>query len=352
MIDETFSFDRPRYFYLAPLMRRLFLIFIAGLIGVPLVFLAARRLLLGQAVQFQLGWAVAITAGSLFVASSLRARIRVDGEGIARRTLFGWRSTPWEEITGRPAATLCVGEGPATHAPQPIYKLYIKLDGMEEPDAVLLYRLLTPTSTATHLPKAPEKFRAQVFGHKWIEIDGQGLRLEENGELQSWFWTDVEQIKAGKERSSDPGFKSLRFHFRDGTELPLVDGTVECEPECRGRRDFLLLQFLRQVVPADKLLVYALHGPPMSVADAEHRHSVTQSNLCTGRSLTLVFGVALIALLCWGVLGANEVAKHLAIVLIAHGIVCGPIACKLVSDERAKRQMLEAYLRTRGRPVV
>ena len=132
MRDARPAIDRPKYYYLAPLWRRLVVIVVCGLIFVPMVVIPVRSLILGRPIPLHFGVVLCVSISCTMMLSLLRARVRVDGEGITRRGLVGWRTYPWDEILSRPAQALCVGQHPWTGAPRRIRRLYAMLRWLEE----------------------------------------------------------------------------------------------------------------------------------------------------------------------------------------------------------------------------
>lgn len=349
MHDAPPAIVRARFFYPAPHYRRLVVILVCGLIGVPTIVIVVRHQLLGAPVQLNVRASVFVGASCAVLLWLLRARIRVDADGIGSRGFIGWRRCPWCDIVSRRAQTLCVGGGPWAGAPPQIQHAYAQLRWLKDEDAFEVYEMLTPAGTCTHLPQLPSRFRMQIFDLRWLEIDTKGLRLEDDGSVQLWYWNDVRKVKIRKETDTSCGVDSMSIELSDGTKILAVNRTsrkIDCECPCQCRHDYLLQQFLRSMLPADKVLVYAKTGPPMSMAEAKHRRASTESGLRLGRNMAVCYAFTLGTLLVLGLAVGIRDCLDVAITLICYGVVYGPIARR----ERSKRDLLQAYLNARIGP--
>lgn len=337
----------PRYCHPAALWRRLLWIMICGLIAVPTIVFAVWRLILRQPVQFNAGFALFVAAGCTVLLLMLRARIRIDGHGIALRGWLGWRNCPWLEIASRPTPLLCVGQEPWSVATPRIRRLYRALYWLEEEERLALYQSLTPAGTRVHLPETPGRFRLQIFGLRWLELDADELRLEGDGGVETWRWSDVELVKVRKESNATPAVDAIRFKFADGREFSINSSPIECDCPCQCRHDFLLLTFLRRALRDDQLLIWAQRGEPASVAEARYRLGMTESELKTSRICARCYGIAVGGLWAFGLAAGADRFLRLGIQLLAYGVFFGPAVWGIFRQQRQLRDMLRDYLDAR-----
>lgn len=342
----------PRHLHLAPLYRRLVVICLAGLVVVSAALAASmwfQRVWLGLPQRIAVEPFVVCGAIALLLASLLRSRIRVDEDGVARRTPFGWRRHDWSELRNRDLASLCVGESLTRGMDRPARRLYRRLHFLDPADSVPLLRQATPDGARVHFPPTPRRMRVQVFGLKWIELDERGITFEAAEEQNFRPWSELKRAVLRKESHSSLELKHARLEFPDAT-YPLIPTSVECEtePECRCRRDYLLQRFLSSVLHRDQLLILVSNGPPESVGEAEHRLRSKQEGLSSGRLIARGYCVAvLVLLLIWREFQV-EGCFRIAILLISHGVFLGPMYWGLIRQSREDLQMLQTYLTEHG----
>jgi hypothetical protein len=345
MLDAPPAIDRPQYLYLPRRDRRALVILVCVLISLPAIGLW--RLVLQAQWNTVIGCVLFIGVGCASLVALLRARIRVDADGIARRGWLGWRVTPWAKILERPAPTLCVDQGPWTGASRRIRRLY-RAPGWLAPEGKLaLQRLLTPAGTRMHLPKAPGRFQMFLFGPRTLELDAEGLRLERDGGVQTWSWAEVRKVTVRKKRATTSAINQIRIELTDGKIFSTESPTIECECPCQCRHDYLLQLFLRSVRRPEQLLIWAELGEPTSIAEARYRCDRIQSELRTGRYLTRGYAILAAGLLCFGLATGNELSMHLAIHFFASAVVVGPLFWEFLRREREDRNMLQAWLAAR-----
>lgn len=347
MLDEPPAIDLPQYYYLPARDRRALVILVCVLIVSPAIAFAVWRWLLGVRPDEMIRLVAFVGVISAALLSLLRARIRVDQDGIARRGFVGWRTTPWSEILARPAQMLCVRQGPWTGASRRIRRLYTAPRWLEPDDMLSLHQLLTPSGTRTHLPELPRRFQMTLFGPSILELDAMGLRLEGSTGVQTWSWAEVEFVKVRKERATTPAIDGIRIELTDGAKFSNSSPTIVCDCPCQCRPDFLLQQFLRSVLSDDQLLIYAQRGEPASVTEAQYRLEMTESGLKTGRTCARCYGIVVAGLLGFGLAAHNELSLQIGLQLAAYGLFFGPAAWGLFRQQREVRDMLQAYLDAR-----
>lgn len=343
MLNEPPVIDCPRYYYLPPRDRRALLILVCVLIFSPAIAIAVWTWLLGAPTDDCTGLIVFIGVSSAVLLSLVRAQIRVDADGVARRGFAGWRVTPWSEILDRPAPTLCVGQGPWTGASRRIRRLYSAW--WLAPDELLsLQRLLTPPGTRTHLPAVPRRFQMTLFGESMLELDAEGLRFDGHSGVQTWTWDDVRKVTVRKERATTPAMESICIELTGGREFSHKNSTIKCDCPCHCRHDYLLQLFLRSVLQPEQLLIWAKRGEPTSVAEARFRCDAMESELRTGRMFARGYPIIVAGLFCVGLATGNDLSLKLAIQLTGYGVFIVPLLWAVLRKQRKDRDILRAWL--------
>jgi hypothetical protein len=222
----------------------------AQLVGNPLTVMAVA--LLGIAV---LTW---------------RYALRVDDQGVWRRRLFGWDLWPWEAF-----ATGAVRTGTSkdswVYPARPWHSRYLILEFLAEADRNALAERVRQVWRPAALP-LPEEVEVRYGMGNRLVLSRRGIVFRRRGSDQDRFyrWYEVVQLRVTRVDHARRDFRTLEL------QLPRVEGPVRLQFQKFGRSwegpdAEVVLAYLRQYVPADRVQVTALTGPPQDRNEADRR---------------------------------------------------------------------------------
>jgi hypothetical protein len=334
---------RPMTLALAPEFRRCAVYGLVGLVLIPVVAWSLRDL---RAWPSPGTFLVPLAMHAVFglgLVGVLRWRVHVDGRGIARRRLFGWRLYPWEAFE---AGQVSEGEYSFTYlfpSGRP-WDRKLSIAMLADDDRSRLAEIIRGLWVRPPAPELPPELAIRLARSREWQFRPDGITVVRRREESRYGWEDVRRLRIRRAERGRRDFAEL--------ELVLPDRTLTLH----ARQDFaawsgvkgspkpapaIVVGLLREYVPADRILETALHEPPATMAEWEDRLEILERR---GRDLD--WGSRLI----WSAGGA------MAILLLttrglgwAFAILCGiewglymAILRKIMRDHREAIRELES----------
>jgi hypothetical protein len=262
-----------RVYWLAPEYRRC---------GVYLVLfcllLAALEVGLKLAGLTPLTWARLVASPLTVMAVALlglavltwRYAVRVDGHGVWRRRLFAWDLWPWEAF-----ATGAVRAGASkeswAYPAKAWHSRYLILEFLAEADRAALAERIRHVWRPAALALPEETEIRYGMGNR-LALSRHGIVFRRRGGDQDRFfrWYEVIQLRVTRLDHTRRDFRTLEL------QLPRVTEPIRLQSQRGGRRwegpeAEVILAYLQQYVPADRVQVTALTGPPRDRDEADRR---------------------------------------------------------------------------------
>ena len=262
-----------RVFRLAPEYRRcgaylvLFCLLLAALeVGLKLVGLTP--LTWGQLVANPLTvMAVALVGVAVL---TWRYALRADDRGVWRRRFFRWDLWPWEAF-----ATGAVRAGTSKDSwvdpVRPWHSRYLLLEFLAEADRTALAERIRQVWRPAALP-LPEAVEVRYGMGNCLALSRRGIVFRRRGSDQDRFyrWYEVLQLRVTRVDHTRRDFRTLEL------ELPREAGPIclrfqKFSRSWEGPGAEVVLAYLQQYVPADRVQVTALTGPPRDRDEADRR---------------------------------------------------------------------------------
>jgi hypothetical protein len=262
-----------RVFRLAPEYRRcgvylvLFCLLLAGLeVGLKLAGLLPRtwaELIANPLTVF----AVALLGVAVL---TWRYALRVDDRGVWRRRFFRWGLWPWEDF-----ATGAVRTGTSkdswVYPARPWHSRYLILEFLAEPDRNALAERVRQVWRPAALP-LPEEIEVRYGMGNRLVLSRRGIVFRRRGSDQDRFyrWYEVVKLRVTRVDHTRRDFRTLEL------QLPRVERPIRLRFEKFGRSwegpdAEVVLAYLQQYVPANRVQVTALTGPPQDRDEAGRR---------------------------------------------------------------------------------
>lgn len=199
-----------------------------------------------------------------------RYALRVDDRGVWRRRLFGWGLWPWEAF-----ATGAVRTGTSKDSwvdpARPWHSRYLLLEFLAEADRAALAERIRQVWRPAALA-LPEEVEVRFGMGYRLALSRRGIVFRRRGSEQDRFyrWYEVLQLRVTRVDHTRRDFRTLEL------DLPREAKPIRLKFEKFGRswegpEAEVVLAFLRQYVPADRVQVTALSGPPQDRAEADRR---------------------------------------------------------------------------------
>jgi hypothetical protein len=199
-----------------------------------------------------------------------RCALRVDDRGIWRRRLVGWDLWPWEAF-----ATGAVRTGASkdswVYPARPWHHRHLFLELLTEADRDALAERVRQVWRPALLP-VPEEIEVRYGVGDRLVLSRRGITLRRRGSDPERFygWHEVVQLRVTRVDHTRRDFRTLEL------ELPQAGRPVRLRSQLGGRvwggpDAEVLLAYLQQHVPADRVQVTALTGPPQTRGEADCR---------------------------------------------------------------------------------
>jgi hypothetical protein len=262
-----------RVFRLAPEYRRcgaylvLFCLLLAALeVGLKLVGLTP--LTWGQLVANPLTvMAVALVGVPVL---TWRYALRADDRGVWRRRFFRWDLWPWEAF-----ATGAVRAGTSKDSwvdpARPWHSRYLLLEFLAEADRAAVAERVRQVWTPAALP-LPEEVEVRYGLGDRLALSRRGIVFRRRGSDQDRFyrWYEVVQVRVTRVDHTRRDFRTLELVLpREASPVRLR--FQQFSRSWQGPDAEVVLAFLQQHVPAERVQVTALSGPPRDRAEADRR---------------------------------------------------------------------------------
>jgi hypothetical protein len=199
-----------------------------------------------------------------------RYAVRVDGQGVWRRRLFAWDLWPWEAFATGAIRTGAAKDSWAAPA-RPWHSRYLFLEFLAEADRTeLAERIRLVWRPAA--PPLPEEIEVRYGMGNRLVLSRHGIALRRRGSDQDRFyrWYEVLQLRVTRVDHTRRDFRTLEL------ELPREAEPVRLRPQQFGRSGQgpnaeAVLPYLQQYVPANRVQITALSGPPQDHDEAGRR---------------------------------------------------------------------------------
>jgi hypothetical protein len=199
-----------------------------------------------------------------------RYALRVDERGIWRRRFSRWDLWPWEAF-----ATGAVRTGTSkdswAYPARPWHSRYLLLEFLAEADRNALAEQIRQVWRPAPLPLSEEIEIRYGMGNRLI-LTRHGIVFRRRGNDQDHFyrWYEVVQLRVTRLDHRRRDFRTLEL------QLPRVAEPIRLQSRHGGRRwegpeAEIILAYLQQYVPADRVQVTALTGPPQDRDEANRR---------------------------------------------------------------------------------
>jgi hypothetical protein len=262
-----------RVFRLAPEYRRcgvyivLFCLLLAALeVGLKLAGLTPRT------------WAelfaspLTVMAGALLGVAVLtwRYALRVDDRGVWRRRFSRWDLWPWEAFAAGAVRT-GTSKDSWVYPARPWHSRYLILEFLAEADRTALAERIRPVWRPAALP-LPEEVEVRYGMGNRLALSRRGIMFRRRGSDQDRFYRlyEVVQLRVTRVNHTRRDFRTLEL------ELPREAGPIRLRFQKFGRSwegpdAEVVLAYLQQYVPANRVQVTALSGPPQDRDEADRR---------------------------------------------------------------------------------
>ena len=246
------------------------------------------------------------TCGLLFAV--YRWRIRVDETGVARRRLWSWDLWKWDEFER--GDTKRRGEGFISKA-RPWWRRELSFSLLSEKDRAFArgacrFFFQAAEPPPVELPDGEITLRYHLL--RTVSFRQQGVAgCTSQGDFE-FDWSDVKELRLlYYDHWSDelcrmelvlPG-RTVRIEGIDKITGPGFEARKVVDPTAISK---IVEDFLQQHAPREKLARHALHGPPASLSEFEHRRHKLQRELrnAAWAHRTVPAGVLMLILLWLG----------------------------------------------------
>jgi hypothetical protein len=199
-----------------------------------------------------------------------RYALRVDDRGVWRRRFFGWGLWPWEAF-----ATGAVRPGTSKDSwvfpTKPWHSRHLILEFLAEADRTALAERIRQVWRPAALP-LPEAVEVRYGMGNCLALSRRGIVFRRRGSDQDRFyrWYEVLQLRVTRVDHTRRDFRTLEL------ELPREAGPIclrfqKFSRSWEGPGAEVVLAYLQQYVPADRVQVTALTGPPRDRDEADRR---------------------------------------------------------------------------------
>ncbi len=205
-----------------------------------------------------------------------RWRLRIDADTVARRRFWSWDVWNWDDF----AAAKVEREGSKFVSPsRPWWRRSITFDWLEKADRRFVLGACRYFLSLHDRPDEPLPGEIVVSYQLWrrITLRQNGLTGRILGRDVHLSWNDVQQVRLVEFEHGSydlrrieidlPG-KTLRV---EGVQKVTNASSGESYPVRNRSLPRVLGRFLRDHVPANKLMEYALHGPPETTSECDRR---------------------------------------------------------------------------------
>lgn len=260
-------------FRMDPALRRTCLYLLAGAPAFVWLsaFLGAQGLRLRPSgdVAFGVVWGV---LALVLVVLTQRARVRVDDAGVWQRFLIRWDLWPWAAFTDgrvRRASPRSGLEFPTKRWPHRLLILPF-LAGPGSEALVERIERLSPPAPPEPPPALPETMTIRYALFKRLELSQHVLRVVRGRRDIGRFytWSMVQQVRILRDTHACRDFRELEIDLPQLTR-PIRLVVVNGSRSWRGPESEVLVHYLEQRLPPDRIELTARFGPPRTAAEAD-----------------------------------------------------------------------------------
>jgi hypothetical protein len=265
-----------------------------------------------------------------------RQALRVDERGLWRRRFFRWDLWPWDAFaTGRIRAGS--SKDSWVYPAKPWHCRYLFLDFLADTDrhalAEQIRQVWTPPVVAP-----PDMVQIRYGLWKRLELSPQGIVLfrGRRDPGRSYRWSEAVQVRVTRIDPSRQDFRTLNLELGCGAK-PIRLHYQQGNRSWNGPDGETILAYLRQQVPADRIQMTSLTGPPQTRDEAYRRLQELDRSAGDLRKLGWVTGLGFVACVLILLFPMLEVHLHspldwdwfqwlaagtFVFILILSGIVC------------------------------
>jgi hypothetical protein len=243
-----------------------------------------------------------------FAALSWRYALRVDDQGIWRRCLFRWDLWPWSAfVTG--AVRAGTSKDNWVYPAKPWHSRYLLLEFLAEAHRNALAERIRQVWRPAAL-SLPEEIDVRYGMGNRLALSRWGMRFRRRGSDQERFyrWYEVVQMRVTRVDHTRRGFRTLELEL-PRPAVPIRLGDQRGRRNWRGADAEVILAYLQRYVPADRIQLTALTGPPQTPGEAERRLEDldrADRDLQKVRRVVVVLLLALCSLMAFSILTSSH----------------------------------------------